>query len=74
MPRLCLQVLPARVEMVCPFDRLVEEISLHVSSNSADPGVIIKLYQYNARMILIAPEWPSQWWYTDLLHLSQTAV
>lgn len=33
------------------------------------PKVITKLTRSRMRMILIAPDWPRQWWYPDLLHL-----
>lgn len=35
------------------------------------PMVITKFTKTTSRMILIAPEWPRQWWYPDLLQMSE---
>ncbi|KAJ1114356.1 hypothetical protein NDU88_002594 [Pleurodeles waltl] len=34
------------------------------------PAVLQKLSNAQTKMILIAPEWPRQWWFPDLLHRS----
>lgn len=70
MPRLCIQFLPTRLSRECPFDKMVSDITVRLSTTSVDSHSVQQVLQDQHQNDSDSSEWPGQWWYPDLLQLS----
>lgn len=69
---LCQQIPSPRIMGECPFNAMVRDICICFSPIALIPWVLTIMRAERCFLLLIAPRWPRQHWFSELLLLSET--